>query len=419
MRVPFARLVAHVPEGGWSTVVWAGVGYGDDLEILRAQGTGKAFYLEPNPALAKMLEESSRLGAEATLLRAALWHESDQRVLHVLNDPLHSALERPERLLSARRSLHVTSESLVSTTTLDALCETLDGDVERLLVLDTCGSQARILASTSEPTLSSFACILVRHDPLHADPDARDEVGSRLQASGFESPAESVDAEGTWLLFVRTPAAYPGAPTSLEVDHPNEQELQRIAHLEAAQMQAQQDAERIPELEAALADSLARSEQDAARIAELEAAQVQGQAESAQHVERIAQLESEHGQLQVQAQQDAQRIAQLDAHLQEASQAVRMAVKLQAQREADLEDLQSRYRDGQQALDRQRELLDKLGERLGVASQYFHQLSDASGDETSEESGQAPLPVMDAAGTRGSRATRKPSRGAAKPKSRD
>ena len=354
MPVPFAWLAPHVPEGGWSNVIWAGVGYGDDLEILQAQGAGGFLYLEPNPALAGLLESSSRLGAGAMLLRQAIWHESGEMALHVLNDPLHSALGPSERLLSACRKLRVTGEPLVRTTTLDTLCATLGEDAERLLVLDACGSESSVIASASEPALASFACILVRHDALHGETTSLDAVRDRLDTCGFERAVEDRDAEGTWLLFVRSRAA--------ESEH-------GTASMEASQS-LQVDAQRLAELEAVSA----------------------------------------------QAEQDAARIAQLERQLEQASQTVRMAVKLQSQREADLEDLQARYRDGQQALERQRELLDKLGERLGVASQYFDQLSHAAGSGPHDVSAE---PASRAAGAGDARAPGEPSRGTAKSKSRD
>ena len=45
-------------------------------------------------------------------------------------------------------------------------------------------------------------------------------------------------------------------------------------------------------------------------------------------------------------------------------------------KEADLKDLQTRYQQIQEVNENQHKLLDQLSERLQMAAQYFHELSD-------------------------------------------
>jgi DNA repair exonuclease SbcCD ATPase subunit len=68
--------------------------------------------------------------------------------------------------------------------------------------------------------------------------------------------------------------------------------------------------------------------------------------------------------------------ATLQQELLEARQSASLGIKLQTLREADLKDLQLRYKESLSVRDRQHQMLAKLGERLSVASGYFHQLAE-------------------------------------------
>jgi len=69
--------------------------------------------------------------------------------------------------------------------------------------------------------------------------------------------------------------------------------------------------------------------------------------------------------------------ATLKQELLEARQSVSLGMKLQMLREADLKDLQIRYQESLSIQDRQHQMLGRLGERLSVASGYFHQLAES------------------------------------------
>jgi len=62
-----------------------------------------------------------------------------------------------------------------------------------------------------------------------------------------------------------------------------------------------------------------------------------------------------------------------------------VAVKVQALREADLRELQERYKHINEANRRQVELLNKLRQRLGAASEYLKQLNLQENDAYREE----------------------------------
>ncbi|MGY0797605.1 hypothetical protein ACW7G0_00845 [Lysobacter sp. A286] len=69
------------------------------------------------------------------------------------------------------------------------------------------------------------------------------------------------------------------------------------------------------------------------------------------------------------------KIQQMSEELVEAHQTSSLSVRLQALREADLKDLQGRYQDLMEKNENQHHLLVRLSERLTVAADYFHQLT--------------------------------------------
>jgi hypothetical protein len=103
-------------------------------------------------------------------------------------------------------------------------------------------------------------------------------------------------------------------------------------------------------------------------------------AERLQHVEQItktqAALDQQVAQLKEQLEKQANNEASLKHELVDARQTATLSVKLQALREADLKDLQSRYQASLSTQENQHQLLVKLSERLSLASSYFHQLAN-------------------------------------------
>jgi hypothetical protein len=98
-----------------------------------------------------------------------------------------------------------------------------------------------------------------------------------------------------------------------------------------------------------------------------------------QQVENLTRMRGELQQrLQDLASKDEEqrkREENLAQELREARQTITLSLRLQSLREADLRDLQARYKASAQVQERQHELLTQLGERLRVASAYFHQLA--------------------------------------------
>lgn len=103
---------------------------------------------------------------------------------------------------------------------------------------------------------------------------------------------------------------------------------------------------------------------------------------------QLAEAEAHRDQAAQRAQALEQQAGAANAELQKlrtelaaASRAAALGTKLQMLREADLRDLQQRYEASQEVQARQHDMLMKLGERLSLASNYFHQLAASPGRE--------------------------------------
>ena len=500
-------------------LVWAGAGDGSFLGAARALGARQALYVEPHPGLRARLLSRHALADNEVVSPHPLWRAAGPATLHVTNDAASSSLVPPGGARPVRPNIRVVETRPVEADTLDTALARLDlqaGDGCGLLVLDTRGAEAEILAGASAEALG-------RMDTIVVPAQDRDQVQARLSEAGFSCADRLHDEHGgVWAVFVADAAVEaPGAAALREQLEAREKEAETLrealdqaeaaaGELRATVLQAQEEssglrarleqiegetaglrtrlergeaeaadlrasldqarsagaaqAEAVSKLEAQLSERTRELEASAARVAtlagerdaaqaaldqrtaELDAARAQLAAAAGQSSEaleamaadrdaqaaRAADLQQQLSSYDQQAQQtiaaltrerDAanaglaeksaaveqhaataaqaqahaaaldQRIGALEQQLVESRQVAALSVKLQAQRDADLADLQERYRESQSVQARQRELLEKLGARLNVASHYFHQLADLRGQagHAGDAAGDAPL----------------------------
>lgn len=390
----------------WGTVVWGGAGYGIGIDGVRALDARRFVYLEPNKELRARLAQRYAFSERETLSGKALWSQTGFHPLIVVSDPLQSSLLPRDELLNTWPNLRETDRYKVETQSLDEFVREHEVEPERdnLLVLELCGAELEVLSAADEALLARFTHIAVHHES-----DARGEEPRLLQlllSRGYELVEPTEESTGGWLLVRRERLEVEAVPTA-EQPHDLrirelEAELDRARSKECVVTELQEKAERELQLSTQRETQLgAELQQAAQRLAQIEA----GLQQSAQHaihldselqkaLRHAAQLAAEleqcgqrATQMEANLQQFVQRTAQLETDLQQTRQTMRMAVQMQAQREVDLSELQARYRDGQDALERQHVLLDKLGERLGLASDYFHQLLSSADDGRPELDG--------------------------------
>lgn len=421
MKKLLTRLAAN-REDRWGTVIWAGLGYGTGLAGVRALDAERYVYLEPNPALRNRLQQKYVFSDREVLLGNALWSSQETRLFHVLSDPLRSTLIAPDRVLRAWPNLRLTEEVEVETESLASLspAHATPGIRNNLLVLDVRGAEHEVLAATDEALLAQFSHVIVRRDST--DDVGQDSHWLRLLSErGYVTEDEEEFRTAGWMLFHRPrseeaanaatdAAAFSVGTTSIGTT--KEVWVARIQELESALEQARSEAgaqtalvltqqEQIEAL-TAIVDLQAGIQAEKDRLqghaetletsvrelqasleasnalhaqAEAEKAQLQGQVNTLQA--SIRELQSAVETSNATASQAAGALAQNQEALEQARQAARLGLKLQTLRENDLRDLQQRYQASLEVQERQHQMLVKLGERLGAASRYFHQLTDA------------------------------------------
>lgn len=89
----------------------------------------------------------------------------------------------------------------------------------------------------------------------------------------------------------------------------------------------------------------------------------------AEHLDRIRHLQDDADKLNA-------ALAQSTEDVRQARQTANLATKLQSLRQADLDDLQIRYKDALAIQDRQHQLMLQLKEKLRLAARYFHDLTN-------------------------------------------
>jgi chromosome segregation ATPase len=103
---------------------------------------------------------------------------------------------------------------------------------------------------------------------------------------------------------------------------------------------------------------------------------------------QLAELQERTRHLQENTEKLNGSVGKLTEEISQARQTANLATKLQMLREADLNDLQARYKEAVNTQEQQHQLMLQLEEKLRLASQYFHQLkgSEVSSVEIAPES---------------------------------
>ena len=142
----------------------------------------------------------------------------------------------------------------------------------------------------------------------------------------------------------------------------------------ARDAQAKLAGERKTQIEALAQERDAQAKLAGERQAQLEQAAQAKVVQEKLANERWAQIQ----QLQQDAESVNRSVEDLREELRQARQTANLATKLHALRQADLKDLQSRYREAADFQERQHQLMLQLEGKLLIAAQYFHQLQSST-----------------------------------------
>ena len=256
--------------------------------------------------------------------------------------------------------------------------------------------QAQLALERQERIDALLGELAARSEEIEALKRHATDLGGARDAHAHDATElrEKLDAQGAELEGLRQQAQAQAAELQALRVHASELGAARDEQARLVAEKQQQLASQAEEIQrlGQHAHALGTARDEQARVADERIRQIE--ALTARMGEQAAQLDalrhhaSELGTARDQlAQTLEQRAAQLErlehergeheAQLQQARQAAGLSLKLQMLREADLKELQERYQASLAVQERQHQMLAKLGERMSVASRYFHQLAEA------------------------------------------
>lgn len=408
-------LAALAAEGGIGLVLDLGAGEAPALEACLAAGAAHVALVEPNPALHHRLAQRLADRPQISLHPLAVAGRAGVAPLQVFNLAPLSSLRAPTGLRALFPGLRRTAAPEVTTCDPAGLLARLPppGEAPDLLVIDTPGEEATVIEGLAAAgALDRFGLVLLRcgtgEDYAGSLPAAA--LCHRLEDLGWRCRAADAaeDPDRPWFTFRPDPRAQ--ALARLQAEQAGE--AARRQALEASLAAARK---RIEALETALGKARA-----AATAAELRTAEAAAEAAAAAHAAAqagaaVATAEGRAGALEAAATATdtalaaaRSRIAELEAAVVSAraiadeartardqardqaraavadeTQQLRgdaaTALRLQAQREADLQDLRQRHARLATEKERQDALLATLTDRLTLAAQYLQQLEADTG----------------------------------------
>ena len=339
MTVRFEQIIAAIP-GQLNTVIHVGAGFCKELASYTGRGVKSIYLVEPNDDLISRARRKTSMLAHVRLINLAVAPEAGEEVLNITNNLRFSSLLEPQKLFDFFPNVEVIDRRPVKATTLESLCSEIefDNQTNNLLVMEVQGLEYEILQRTSDETLNHFDWILVRssRDNLYRTPDP---TGQNYVSSCLTTPDYS--------------------RLTFEEDTPP-----FISHLYQLN-RAQRELSKEKSQGAELRNSLRRLES----LLEAQRADQKNKTHS------LEQLNTDYDNLSAQRDQQQVEMKIKTAELDEVNRSLRLSNKLCSKLNADLTDLQERFRTSVENQQQQHLLLCELKDRLGQATEFYQQLS--------------------------------------------
>jgi hypothetical protein len=264
----------------------------------------------------------------------------------------------------------------------------LDSEHSHVLVMDVPGQEAALLQVLPQALLERFEVVVLKG----CAPPVPDGVvplafaAARLRERSFEALGDNDDADPLW----------PVSAWRFDVQGAELKRLRAsVVRLEEQQEQAdramQERDAALSDAQGALAAAVKLAADRAAAIETLQAAQRERAekltADSVAAIETLQAAQRERDEAQAALTDARQRLLALQDELRNSQRALNAAVRAQALRENDLQELQERYAALMRDQRGTQELLTKLTDRLTVAHRYYEELALAAGQEAKPATG--------------------------------
>jgi DNA repair exonuclease SbcCD ATPase subunit len=385
-------------------LIHLGAGRCSELDQHLAREPGRLVLVEADEGLADKLRQRVPGRSNVQVVNTAIAAETGQRTYYRYNLPAVNGLREPTGLCALYPGLRVLEARPVQAMGIIEFLDSLQpaADQSNGLVIELAGEEAAILEALEAGDRLHQFCeleLVASREPLYELEKPARELLDWLDDQGFlvvEEDDRGDQDRPRWRLSrddrMLEIAALRSKNAQLLTERDEQkaradqgwQEIEalRQAHSELTE-QLRLAEERLGQREAELHEEAER------RVAELTAERDQKKAradQSEKDIEALRQAQSElteqvHvaearlGQREAELHEEAeQRVAELTAERDRAMSDLAVAIRMQAIRDTDLKELQSRYADAVELRDQQQELLVKLQRRLGGAAAFLRKL---------------------------------------------
>lgn len=395
------RHLTIFPKPGLMMVI--GAGQGRELPILTRCAGKRLVLIEPQPRLASGLQQMTEGLPGAEVLECALDDTSGTAMLKVFNFPELSSLRPDESLATLLPGARQTAELPVKTRTLAVLVQQLEVEPNpnNWLIVDVLGVDASVLAGLQDRDLRRCFGHVVLRTWRQGHPDGGIDIKSlreSFQELGYQSLGSEDLSDGDWprvhLQYFGSVPKRKEPETTVDALKVRSRNLdQACRDLQGQQGQKTKDFEgKVTEFDQQLRDVTEDAEQRRAVFgADLEAGKQALDVSNPLQVQQVDELttalEAKSKEASTLERKLRARCERLGYELEKARSDLSVSLRMQALRTADLKDMQERYAEVTELKDQQHELLVKLRQRLGAASDYLNQLQGT--DEATGKSGAA------------------------------
>lgn len=387
---------------GVDAVIHLGAGRCRELPEYLAAEIGRIVLVEANPKVARVLRAQSSDHGNVQVLRRAVSGQGGKAVLNVYNLPERNSLRKATGLLERYPGLRLIEEIPLNVCNVSSILEELElspgGTIS--LMIDTPGEEYSILEGMARDNLlQNFYSVALRcpQMPMYEGAAARQDIVNLLDSHGFEISDMAVEDEldtvlvlrlNRWklensglqqqLATVRTELKASRQALFDETSELNVVLSKKDDELRTLTKENRKLKEKNAEQQTAFTQSkeqlgLLQQERDSLqkRLAVLEKKNAGLQEKLVHQKGKVLKRQQQKDSLQKELDQFAKRKKIQETKLAEARRDLGIALRMQALRENDIDQLQQRFSVVVDLTSRQDELLRELRQRLSVAAEYL------------------------------------------------
>ncbi len=399
-------------------LVHIGAGQCSELSTYLRLSPQKIILIEPDEQQAEHLKSITQDNNNIDILTCAIADTEAQKTLYVLSNPRDNSLLKPKEILTHYPSLQIKQEQLLTTQTLTDVLQayTFDDSYQHILILELQGLEYSVIQSTARDVIQQFNGIILRAstEKLYQHEQQENTI-ALLESISFDHTHQEDEKYST--LFTRLFFQRNDDKIALALAVESQDQLQKIMTDQKSDIEKANKVnnEQLKEIEVLTANIesqgqlqkvIADQKSDIEKASKVNNEQLEISIKQLKEIEELTKtielqndieksnktkeektktdIEQLNKTIKEQKEKLKTRADTEEKHqreLEQARETASLSVKLQILKEADLKDLQQRYKKSILAQESQHKLLNKLTDRLSIAADYYHQLPQESEQE--------------------------------------